>query len=64
MKLHEKESEFKDLVALTADHFGIREVFIEKDYWVTYALKNLSLSIHRDKVVFKGGTSLSKTYSV
>ena len=64
MKLHESEEEFKQLVTLTSQNLGIREVFIENDYWVTYALKNLSNSIHKDNVIFKGGTSLSKVYKL
>ena len=42
---------------------GILEFYIEKDYWVTYILKKLSNSFFRNKVVFKGGTSLSKGYN-
>lgn len=62
MNLHKNEEDFKTLVLLTSQHFGIREVFIEKDYWVTYVLKNLANSEHKDKVIFKGGTSLSKVH--
>ena len=62
MKLHEKPNEFKQLVQNASEYFEIREVFIEKDYWVTYVLKNLSNSKHKDKVIFKGGTSLSKVH--
>ena len=62
MKLHENQDEFKQLVQLTSQKMGIREVFIEKDYWVTYVLKNLASSRYKDKVVFKGGTSLSKVH--
>jgi hypothetical protein len=39
-------------------------VYIEKDYWVTYALKNIFSSDLAEKVVFKGGTSLSKAYGI
>lgn len=64
MKLHKDEASFQTLVTLTSQHFGIREVFIEKDYWVTHVLKNLSLSEHVDAIVFKGGTSLSKVHKI
>ncbi|HNX60982.1 MAG TPA: nucleotidyl transferase AbiEii/AbiGii toxin family protein, partial [Spirochaetota bacterium] len=40
----------------------IPEFFIEKDYWVTFLLRNLSLSPYVNQVVFKGGTSLSKAF--
>jgi predicted nucleotidyltransferase component of viral defense system len=35
-----------------------------KDYWVTYLLYRLSRSAYADKVVFKGGTSLSKVHQL
>lgn len=44
MKLHQLEKEFKELISLTSAEFGIADVLIEKDYWVTLALKNLSES--------------------
>jgi Nucleotidyl transferase AbiEii toxin, Type IV TA system len=62
MNLHKSLNEFKDLIEATAQHLNLRPVFVEKDYWVTYVLKNLANSEHCDKVVFKGGTSLSKAY--
>src|ERR1700737_4436611 len=62
MKLHESPKEFIDVIEAAAQHLKLRPVFIEKDYWVTHVLKNLSQSGHLDKVIFKGGTSLSKAY--
>lgn len=38
--------------------------FVEKDYWISLALQNLSTSKHFDSVVFKGGTSLSKGHKL
>ena len=64
MNLHEDLLNFKDLINLTANDLGILEFYIEKDYWVTYILKRLSNSEYRNKVVFKGGTSLSKAYNI
>lgn len=64
MKLHGNTELFRQAILSTAEHFNIRDIFIEKDYWVTYVLKNLSQSKHKDKVVFKGGTSLSKAYRI
>ena len=63
MNLHESPKEFQDLIEAAAQYLNMRPVFIEKDYWVTYVLMNLSNSEQRDKVVFKGGTSLSKAYA-
>jgi predicted nucleotidyltransferase component of viral defense system len=62
MIFHQSQ-EFKNAVEAAAGYFKLRPVFIEKDYWVTYVLKNLSLSSHRTEVIFKGGTSLSKAYN-
>jgi len=61
MNLHQT-NDFKDAISAASVHFKIRESYIEKDYWVTYVLKNLSGSEFIDSVVFKGGTSLSKVY--
>lgn len=62
MKLHHNKEVFAEAIVSTADYLGIKEVFVEKDYWVTYVLKNLSHSKHKGTVVFKGGTSLSKAH--
>jgi len=62
MKLHEEREVFSELVAVTAETIGLPQIYVEKDYWVTKALKYLSESPHVDEVVFKGGTSLSKAY--
>lgn len=64
MKLHENETEFKAAIFQTAKHFKIRELFVEKDYWVTYILKNLKNSRFSEEVIFKGGTSISKAYGI
>jgi len=64
MNLHNNRNDFQDLISITADFFKIPEVYIEKDYWVTYILKNLSNSDFKESVVFKGGTSLSKIYKI
>ncbi len=64
MKLHKNQEDFKDLIKLAADHFKISEVYVEKDYWVTLILKTLSESEYKDKIIFKGGTSLSKAYGI
>lgn len=38
MSLHENERLFKQAVSATAEMMSIPEIFIEKDYWVIYAL--------------------------
>lgn len=62
MMFHEAE-DFKTAILATAEYFGMRPAFVEKDYWVTIALKNLSTSPSKVSTVFKGGTSLSKAYN-
>jgi len=64
MKLHQNKETFTQAILTTAEYFKINEVFVEKDYWVTYVLKNLSQSKLKNKVVFKGGTSLSKAHKL
>ena len=64
MNLHLDKNNFEGAVVAAADYFGIPEIFIEKDYWVTYALHQLFHSEIKDLIVFKGGTSLSKCYNV
>ncbi|RZK24223.1 MAG: nucleotidyl transferase AbiEii/AbiGii toxin family protein [Flavobacterium sp.] len=61
MNYHQSE-DFKDAVRACAEKMHLREIFIEKDYWVTNVLKQLSQSKYATQVVFKGGTSLSKAY--
>lgn len=49
----------------TANKLGINTAIIEKDYWVCLTLDYLfHTSPWKDAFVFKGGTSLSKAYSL
>lgn len=64
MNLHLDKDNFEGAIVATAEYFQIPEIFIEKDYWVTYALHQLFHSDVKDLIVFKGGTSLSKCYNV
>lgn len=57
-----QSNDFVDAIESAAAHFKMRTIFIEKDYWVTHVLKNLSTSKFVDEVIFKGGTSLSKAH--
>lgn len=64
MKLHLDQKLFRQAVQFTSDQMQIPAIFVEKDYWVTYAL----FTIFNDKIgsetVFKGGTALSKCYNI
>jgi hypothetical protein len=58
--------DFDQAILRTADHFrssGIRPAMIEKDYFVTEALREIAKA-GGDKVIFKGGTSLSKGWNL
>ena len=63
MLLHQNKGDFKTLVSLVADHYGLRDYQVEKDYYVSVLLKELSEKSDT-QLVFKGGTSLSKCYKV
>ena len=62
MRLHENKELFRDAVLATSQIKGIPEIYIEKDYWVTFALYHIFHSEMAKEVVFKGGTALSKCY--
>lgn len=63
MQLHKNNEEYQDLIKLTAAFFQLDPTIIEKDYWVTFALHNLAHSEMSERIVFKGGTSLTKCYA-
>lgn len=61
----QNEKDRKALFSNTAAKMGMTEAIVEKDFWVCYMLDYLfSRSIWKDKIAFKGGTSLSKAYGV
>ncbi len=52
-----------EVFAETADRKGLAEAIIEKDFWVCWVLKQLfSIEVFSGRLVFKGGTSLSKVF--
>lgn len=63
MILHNDKQAFLELIEVTSETLGIQDIYVEKDYWVTYILKNLSEWDKEGAVVFKGGTSLSKAFN-
>ena len=69
MNLHENKELFADAVLAASQSkedggLGVKQIFIEKDYWISRALKMLSQSRDVDLAVFKGGTSISKAYGL
>lgn len=64
MKLFQ-HPEFEQAILQAAEHFrnrGLRPAIIEKDYYVTEALRIVAAA--GDKVIFKGGTSLAKGWNL
>ena len=58
MYLHKDKSLFIETIQNVSKALNIWDAVIEKDYYVTLILKELANA--SDKIVFKGGTSLSK----
>lgn len=58
--LREDKELFREVIAEVNAQTGVAQSIIEKDYYVTMILKLLSERL--PKVVFKGGTSLSKCF--
>ncbi|MFC4701410.1 nucleotidyl transferase AbiEii/AbiGii toxin family protein [Glaciecola siphonariae] len=64
MELHTNPGLFEEAIRATAQHLTLPMTYVEKDYWVTVALKALAKSDMNGSIVFKGGTSLSKAYGL
>jgi hypothetical protein len=64
MNLHENKTLFQQAVRFTAQEMKIPDLYIEKDYWVTFALKQIFSEETKEYCVFKGGTALSKCYGI
>ncbi len=65
MRLYENP-DFEQAIIRAAEHFraqGLRPAIIEKDYYVTEALRIIAATAG-DKVIFKGGTSLLKGWNL
>ena len=65
MRLFE-HPDFEQAIVRATGHFrtqGLRPAIIEKDYYVTEALRVIAATAG-DKVIFKGGTSLSKGWNL
>jgi hypothetical protein len=65
MKLFE-HPDFEQAILQAAEYFrpqGLRPAIVEKDYYVTEALRVIAAAAG-DRVIFKGGTSLSKGWNL
>ena len=55
--------DFDQGILQAAEHFQLRPAIIEKDYYVTEVLRIIAATAGA-KVIFKGGTSLSKGWNL
>ena len=60
MYLHSRPEELQQLVAATANRLGRAEAYIEKDYYAMAVLREVTA--RNPRLVFKGGTCLSKAH--
>lgn len=64
MNLHLNKQLFRDAIAVTSQQFDMLPIYVEKDYWVTYALFTIFNNEIGKETIFKGGTALSKCYNL
>lgn len=69
MNLHENKDAFTAAIQLASASkkdggLGIKQIYLEKDYWICRSLERLSECKESEVAVFKGGTSLSKAYNL
>lgn len=64
MKLHTDREMFSNAIQATSQMLGMAPEFVEKDYWICQILQQLSRHPQRERIVWKGGTSLSKAYGL
>ncbi len=62
MNLHHDQEAFREFVIAASNELQIPPGIIEKDYYVTLALRALASRVKG--MVFKGGTSLTKCYQI
>jgi len=64
VNLHSNVELFKNAIQATSQLLNLREIYVEKDYWITVSLYKIFSSDIADQVVFKGGTALSKCFGI
>jgi len=64
MRLHENPTLFRQSVQFASQKLNIPVIYVEKDYWVTYALSLIFHNKIGEETVFKGGTALSKCFGI
>lgn len=63
-RLRDHPADLAALVSRAADQLGLPLADVEKDFWVTELLRSVARPIDDGRCIFKGGTSLSKAYSI
>lgn len=53
MNLHSDREAFREIVALAAERFGYEQSHVEKDYWVSKILEDISDSEYAGTTYFK-----------
>jgi hypothetical protein len=64
MNLHTDLKLFRQAIQYTSDQMQIPAIYVEKDYWVTFALYTIVKAPIGKETIFKGGTALSKCYKL
>lgn len=62
--IHLSDAEKNELILRTSSNLGISPILIEKDFWVSWLLNTIFGDEISKNITFKGGTSLSKCYSL
>lgn len=63
-RLRDHPNDLAALVTRASDRLRLPLADVEKDFWVTELLRSVSRPIDGGICIFKGGTSLSKAYSI
>ncbi|MFH1823933.1 MAG: nucleotidyl transferase AbiEii/AbiGii toxin family protein [Candidatus Firestonebacteria bacterium] len=58
--LHNNQDKFKEIIRSVQAKTGFRDIFLEKDYYLTLLLSKIN--IFNNDLVFKGGTCFNKIY--
>lgn len=61
---HLNDAEKNELILQTKRQLNISPILIEKDFWVSWLLNKIFSYEIGKKIIFKGGTSLSKCYGL
>lgn len=62
-RLFRDRQDFEATLRAAAEQLELPPIAVEKDYWLTQALRQMTLA-HPNDFIFKGGTSLSKGYGL